>query len=251
MPPSGVGPRRWDERLYERDIRRFILNPIMDSLRSGVAQAADAADALRILNAAGPGFILDEEGLAGAVKAAGDRTAAAHKRRFVQQFKAALKVDVTRLLNEDRIASYMMHWRERNIGLIKTIPPRLHDQLLRDVTEHFHDRPFDRGGLRQIVEQGGRSGGYNSRRIARDQTSKAVGQFNKMRQTDVGVESFIWRTSLDERVRDAHAALESMVFRWDSADEIPGEAIHCRCRAEPYQLTGGRALSDLRWDLAA
>ena len=244
MPPGGVGPRRYDERMYEREIRRLVLTPIMASLRSGIVQATTAADALRILNTAGPGFILDEDGLSGAVKAAGDRTAAAHKARFVKQFKAALKVDVTKLLNEDRIASYMMHWRETNIALIKTIPPRLHDQLLKDVTEHFQERPFDRGGLRRVVEQGGRSGGYNARRIARDQTSKATGQFNMMRQTDVGVESFIWRTSLDERVRDSHAALEGTEHRWDSADEIPGEAIHCRCRAEPSKLAGGRPLRE-------
>ena len=54
MPgPTGVGPRRYDERLYQREIRRLVLNPLMGSLRSGIAQATSASDALRILNAAG------------------------------------------------------------------------------------------------------------------------------------------------------------------------------------------------------
>ena len=54
MPgPTGVGPRRYDERLCQREIRRLVLNPLMGSLRSGIAQATSASDALRILNAAG------------------------------------------------------------------------------------------------------------------------------------------------------------------------------------------------------
>ena len=54
MPgPTGVGPRRYDERLYQREIRRLVLNPLMGSLRSGIAQATSASDALRILNATG------------------------------------------------------------------------------------------------------------------------------------------------------------------------------------------------------
>ena len=110
------------------------------------------------------------------------------------------------------------------------------------------ERPFDRGGLRRVIEKGGRSSGYNARRIARDQISKATGQFNQLRQTDVGVETYIWRTAGDERVRPDHANLDGSVQRWDDPPEIghPGEPIQCRCRAEPYQLMGGRPLSDLR-----
>ena len=233
--PGGIGPRRYDQRQYEAAIRRYVVNPLIARIRVGVDNAGDAASALRVLNAAGPGWVLDEEGMTGAVRASGDRAAAAHKDRFVRQFQSALKVDVTPLLNTSRVATYMMRWREENVALIRTIPPRLREQLLIDMNEFLATNPFDRGGLREVVDRGGRSSGFNARRIARDQVNKAVGQFSRMRQTDVGVTRYVWRTSLDERVRPTHADLEGTEQSWDAApvDGHPGEAIQCRCRAEP------------------
>jgi len=86
-----------------------------------------------------------------------------------------------------------------------------------------------------------------ARIIARDQIGKLNGQLIKKRQTQLGIDSYIWRTSLDERVRGnpsgrypkavpSHFAREGKVFNWDTPPEggHPGEAILCRCTAEPY-----------------
>lgn len=71
--------------------------------------------------------------------------------------------------------------------------------------------------------------------IARDQISKLNGQLSKLRQTNLGVSRYVWRTSLDERVRAEHSARNGMIFEWDAppSDGHPGEAINCRCYAEP------------------
>ena len=48
---------------------------------------------------------------------------------------------------------------------------------------------------------------------------------------------YIWRTVGDDQVRDSHAANEGKIFRWDNPPDTgnPGDAINCRCTAEPYR----------------
>lgn len=72
--------------------------------------------------------------------------------------------------------------------------------------------------------------------IARDQIASLNGELNRLRQTNLGVTSFIWRTSQDDRVRPAHEELDGRQFTWaEGAPEegLPGEPILCRCIAEP------------------
>jgi SPP1 gp7 family putative phage head morphogenesis protein len=47
---------------------------------------------------------------------------------------------------------------------------------------------------------------------------------------------YIWRTAGDNKVRPSHASNEGKIFRWDSPPPTgnPGDAINCRCTAEPY-----------------
>jgi len=90
--------------------------------------------------------------------------------------------------------------------------------------------------------------------IARDQVGKLNGQMTKIRQEDLGIDRYIWRTAMDERVRDSHEVLQGMLCQWndgsiysqndgetwDDRDSIgayvgePGEDYQCRCYAEPY-----------------
>jgi len=72
--------------------------------------------------------------------------------------------------------------------------------------------------------------------IARDQVSKLNGDLTRMRQTEIGLKRYTWRTSLDERVRPTHRANEDHVFSWDDAPAgtgHPGQDFQCRCTAEP------------------
>jgi SPP1 gp7 family putative phage head morphogenesis protein len=71
--------------------------------------------------------------------------------------------------------------------------------------------------------------------IARDQVSKLNGQLSQVRQTSIGVEEYIWRTSRDERVRPSHRRNEGKRFKWNEPPPTghPGTAVQCRCTAEP------------------
>lgn len=84
--------------------------------------------------------------------------------------------------------------------------------------------------------------------IARDQIGKLDGQLSMLRHGQLGVTRYVWRTSLDERVRGnpsgrypfavpSHWDLEGKIFDWvgKNASPIgpPGNPILCRCVAEP------------------
>ncbi|MEM9010647.1 MAG: phage minor head protein [Pseudomonadota bacterium] len=63
-----------------------------------------------------------------------------------------------------------------------------------------------------------------------------TGLVGELRQRALGVEFYVWRSEDDEKVRRAHAVYDDQVFRWDDPPEDghPGQAINCRCRAEPF-----------------
>jgi SPP1 gp7 family putative phage head morphogenesis protein len=62
-----------------------------------------------------------------------------------------------------------------------------------------------------------------------------AGLVNQLRQQDLGIERYIWRSQDDAKVRDSHAEYDDQVFRWDEppAGGHPGQAHNCRCFAEP------------------
>lgn len=69
--------------------------------------------------------------------------------------------------------------------------------------------------------------------IGADQVGKLNGKLTQYQQMAAGIERFIWRTMLDNRVRPSHRAKEGVIFHWISDVEKPGEAIRCRCVAQP------------------
>jgi hypothetical protein len=42
-----------------------------------------------------------------------------------------------------------------------------------------------------------------------------AGLINQLRQQDLGIERYIWRSQDDAKVRDSHADYDDQVFRWD------------------------------------
>jgi SPP1 gp7 family putative phage head morphogenesis protein len=78
--------------------------------------------------------------------------------------------------------------------------------------------------------------------IARDQTNKLNGKITESAQTAAGVGLYVWRATSDDRTRESHRAVADRVWSWGSAPPgtgpygeaaHPGQAIQCRCGAEP------------------
>lgn len=123
---------------------------------------------------------------------------------------------------------------QQNVDLIKDIT----DKALNNI-KGIVARGFSSGNsLRDIQSDLEARIGFTKNRaklIARDQTSKLNGQLTQLRQTENGIDSYVWATAGDERVRDTHAANEARTFRWDDppATGNPGDEVNCRCTAIP------------------
>ena len=163
------------------------------------------------------------------------RVSGYHKRRLIQTFRTALGIDIRPRLLDSAIEPLMSAWRQENISLIRTIPERFHGALSQRVSETFAQQPFDQQALSKVLNREFKVSGSNLRRITRDQTSKAVGQFTHARHRQLGIQEYTWRTAEDERVRATHVSLNGTRQSWDSAPGVghPGSDILCRCVAIP------------------
>ena len=135
MPdPQPVRPRRKDETAYYRALRRVMMGPMMADIRAGVTEAASASQAIDAIDGVDwdryqRAGLVEDEIAAQSVKLQGY-----HKARLIQTFRASVGVDIRGVLSDGEIDSLMSVWREENVRLVRTIPPRLHDGLLNRVS---------------------------------------------------------------------------------------------------------------------
>lgn len=93
----------------------------------------------------------------------------------------------------------------------------------------------------------------HAKMIARDQTAKLNSSLARLRQEEVGIKTFIWQTSGDDRVRKSHKVLDGMECSWNDdsiyrkpgettwrkkssiggAEYQPGQDFQCRCVSIP------------------
>jgi SPP1 gp7 family putative phage head morphogenesis protein len=164
---------------------------------------------------------------------AGVAVSSLNKKNLDGQIKRVLGIDI--LANDEKIGNILDGFAQNNARLIKTIP----DRYLFDVSQVTFDGFTQGKRWEEIADDLSERFGvseWNAERIARDQINKLNGQLTEERQTDVGVTQYVWRTSLDDRVRETHEANEGKTIDWDdppSETGHPGEDIMCRCWAEP------------------
>lgn len=149
-----------------------------------------------------------------------------------KQIASAITVDVFGA--EEPVRRQLGAFVRDNVRLIKSIPQK----ALTDV-EGVVLAGVRRGTRAKDIAQsiGERFGVTRSRAtlIARDQVGKFNGELTQLRHQEAGITEYIWRTSKDERVRAEHRARDGQRFKWSEPpdDGAPGEAIQCRCTAEP------------------
>lgn len=155
-------------------------------------------------------------------------------------------------------------WSETNYKLIKSIPQnyinRVNDLVEKAVTNGWSYQTL----MADLKKIGVQTTGYQVKLLARDQVGKLNGQISQAQQTDAGIETYIWQTAGDERVRGnptgrfpkavpSHHLMNGLLCRWDDATVYsddkgktwkprtskmpkahPGMEIQCRCTAIPY-----------------
>ena len=79
-------------------------------------------------------------------------------------------------------------------------------------------------------------GRRHARLIARDQIGTLNSRITKKRQTDLGINYYMWSTSDDDLVRETHEAKDGQIISWSNPPPDTGHAgedINCRCGAIP------------------
>ena len=125
-------------------------------------------------------------------------------------------------------------WVNQNIELIHSINRRTLESIRYALSENII-RAVDRKILvEELTESIMNMAEVNEKRaalIACDQVGKLNSQLAQLEQMNQGVDSYIWVTMGDSRVRPAHREREGKRFYWDSPPSggHPGWAIRCRC----------------------
>lgn len=135
--------------------------------------------------------------------------------------------------SEAWVAAAAREWTSENVALIKSIPAEFFPDLEKRLTSAIADGARWEELALDIEARYGVTAS-RAKLIARDQIGKFNGDLNRVRQTDLGITKFIWRSMGDERVRDDHVERNGQTFEWSDPPEgeTPGEPIMCRCFAE-------------------
>ena len=158
-----------------------------------------------------------------------------NKRSFYKTIENSIGVDLSSVVQNENLTDVLEAVTRENVALIKSIPEEYFKKIESVVFRNTVRGSTANSIIKEI--QNINKVTYNrAKLIARDQTSKLNSVLNEKRQSSLGVEEYIWRTSGDERVRDSHKSKNGKIFRWDSPPKDtghPGQDIQCRCVAQP------------------
>lgn len=235
------------EREYRRELARLVesMETVVEDLllpqiggivrQAGIRQDAPFVDLLSGIMRRIRGLIDDglDRGAEVTARVMGERISVFNRRQVNRSVSRALGVDV--FVSEPQLRDMQDAFVAENVSLIKSLP----DTTFREI-EDLVKRRVNAGDRAETISEDirNRLGVAKSRAdlIARDQVNKFNGALNRVRQTNLGVTHYIWRTSNDERVRASHAAHNGERFAWDDPPPDtghPGQDIRCRCTAEP------------------
>ena len=168
----------------------------------------------------------------------GPQTNQYNKAEWQRLVRSQYGVDPTKE-NPEKFNALLANWARNNSLLIKDIPDKTSRQIAEQTTQALitgTNLADTQKAIFNIMSERTDVSDSRAKLIARDQVAKLNGQLTMERQIDMGVDSYIWRTVGDERVRETHADNEDQTFAWDNPPVEtghPGEDYQCRCWAEP------------------
>lgn len=159
-----------------------------------------------------------------------------HTKKWLANARSAFGIDLKAVVSEGDLGSFLDIAALRNASLIQGMADDVLKQIAVETTNALLNGESVARLKVRIQERLGVSDA-RARLIARDQTSKLNADLNQKRHTDAGIDSYVWRTSADERVRPRHRDLEGKTYKYGEptgAEEglPPGKPIRCRCIAQ-------------------
>jgi SPP1 gp7 family putative phage head morphogenesis protein len=167
-----------------------------------------------------------------------------NKKGFDRSLEKVVGVDLSSILVDEGLTDFLDAQVNKNVSLIKSIPEKYFTDIETVVMngvangQRWEQIAREIGGVKDISSINGKLQN-RIKLIARNETSNINASINKRRQEQLGIESFKWVTSGDERTRESHAKLNGKVFDWDNLPTVdgvktsPGQPINCRCIAVP------------------
>lgn len=167
-----------------------------------------------------------------------DRMDKAHARRFFDKLKDEAGVDLSGVVNRERLDEVLKVKVTENVALIKSIPSEYFDDLERMVYENTITGSTTAKGLQTQIKGLWDVTSHRAKFIARDQTAKLNSAINTERNLSAGIEEYEWRATGgrggDGRTRTSHREKHGNIYRFDSPPTDtghPGEDFQCRCTA--------------------
>jgi SPP1 gp7 family putative phage head morphogenesis protein len=159
-----------------------------------------------------------------------------NRKKWVSEINKLAGIDIRGILNDETIKAQLLDSVDANVKLIKTLQPEYLADVRAAVLEGTKRGDDFFSIKKRVAKLKSTHERFRPKLIARDQSNKLTGDLNRIRQQDIGVEKYIWRTSKDGAVRDSHRDNDGKEFFWNSRPPEtghPGEDIQCRCIAEP------------------
>lgn len=181
-----------------------------------------------------------------------------------QEWAAFQKIAVGSAFSSDElwVKPVIDNWVNTQVSLITKADNDMHQAVARRVREGVRNGWSNEDTKAMIYREMPGISMRRARIIARDQTSKLNSDLSQGRMQNAGLETYIWSTSMDERVRGlpggrypralpSHYAMEGKICRWDDPTKMrsadgewvprpmdaptthPGHDILCRCVALP------------------
>lgn len=157
-------------------------------------------------------------------------------RQLTQAMGIALRKEIT----EAPIGKVTQQLIADQVHLIKSLPLEAGQRVQEMATKALYDGTRAESMVEEIMKIGNVTRA-RATLIARTETARATTMLTKARAESAGLDSYIWRTARDNRVRPSHRALEGTVHKWASPPlsdppnhhAHPGCIWNCRCVAEP------------------
>lgn len=155
-----------------------------------------------------------------------------NRRELDRVFEVTLEVGLPGL--EPGVVGVLRSFSRENARRVKNLGEEAVDRVSGAVLEGFRRGTSNRDIAAEIQDQLGISR-RRARLIARDQIGSLNAELTRVRHASMGVESYRWRDSNDERVRKSHEGFDGQTYTWaeGSPEGHPGEPVQCRCSAEP------------------